>query len=712
MSQPTPYTPATDFSQDEVNNVGGRSTVRTAQLDAEFAHIETTLDETLVNLALIQRDDGQLRDEIVEIYNLSDEAVAELTGDSAAAAATATAAAAVATAQATIATTKASEASAIVDGLESLEAAVTAAEDSAEAAAGYEAEVLLLLSYQRDGTWHEIRNVGAGFVMDLWPGENLGYAQTTGNVDTIKDVTGLLQNATASGTKAALVAMGEGIGMQFNGTAAYYGPVTLLDPIFQGDNRPVGIVCDFKLLAAPGATGTFMTFYASGTPANFVRFDHSSNNTSLNMVSANTGLSTQAVGGSTNDGQSIGEAGVLGAFIVPGTAARSVFWNNGEVTGRGSNTVTGALAVPLNSIAVGGLTAGTQKSKAIQSAIAVKQDVDLDEYGMAELLRRFIRLRNPIQESICVAFTLLGQSNHGSQLTGAPYASTFTTGEAFMKDLSTAGTDLLDRIVTSAGDFGGNACVAVYFAERLKAITALMGINQGRGIFPLFFDMHRSGTPFMGINATAADFYLEPTDPNATATSTSYWSVTRAAAITEYRKMQRLSAHLNIVKNVGILVGFEADTELGVVPSGGIRTPQASIEASIKRFMDVNFGAQLAGIQELLLTQVGTRGATLVDVLAQENSIAAANAAFAAVAADRPDQIKVIFETNGRYGVDVGQAFSLSNLVTNTDGTYVSGTDMVDTIHRTPAYCRAIGYSGCDSWIAQGGLRGLIPGYM
>jgi hypothetical protein len=71
MSQPTAYVKATNFAQDESANVGGRSTVRTDRVDAELANIETTLGETLDNLALIQRDDGQLTDGLVEYYNLS-----------------------------------------------------------------------------------------------------------------------------------------------------------------------------------------------------------------------------------------------------------------------------------------------------------------------------------------------------------------------------------------------------------------------------------------------------------------------------------------------------------------------------------------------------------------------------------------------------------------------------------------------------------------
>lgn len=71
MPQPTAYVKSTNFAQDESANVGGRSTVRTDRVDAELANVETTLDETLENLALIQRDDGQLQDGLVEYYNLS-----------------------------------------------------------------------------------------------------------------------------------------------------------------------------------------------------------------------------------------------------------------------------------------------------------------------------------------------------------------------------------------------------------------------------------------------------------------------------------------------------------------------------------------------------------------------------------------------------------------------------------------------------------------
>jgi hypothetical protein len=71
MAQPTAYVKATDFSQEESANVGGRSAVRTDRVDAELENVELTLGEILAVIALIQRDDGKLRDGLVEYYNLS-----------------------------------------------------------------------------------------------------------------------------------------------------------------------------------------------------------------------------------------------------------------------------------------------------------------------------------------------------------------------------------------------------------------------------------------------------------------------------------------------------------------------------------------------------------------------------------------------------------------------------------------------------------------
>jgi hypothetical protein len=73
MSQPTPYTPTTDFSQQEAINASGRSTVNTAALDAELANIEITTDQICANLELIQRDDGRLQDLATELHTLSPE---------------------------------------------------------------------------------------------------------------------------------------------------------------------------------------------------------------------------------------------------------------------------------------------------------------------------------------------------------------------------------------------------------------------------------------------------------------------------------------------------------------------------------------------------------------------------------------------------------------------------------------------------------------
>lgn len=71
MAQPTPYVPTVDFSQEEANNVAGRSTVRTERLDVELANIALTASQFIANLALIQRDDGKIKDSLIETYALS-----------------------------------------------------------------------------------------------------------------------------------------------------------------------------------------------------------------------------------------------------------------------------------------------------------------------------------------------------------------------------------------------------------------------------------------------------------------------------------------------------------------------------------------------------------------------------------------------------------------------------------------------------------------
>lgn len=78
MAQPTAYSPATDFSDFEASNPstpkGG------AALDTEFTALETTTDEILANLALIQADDGSLKNEVVSPDKLTPAALALITG--------------------------------------------------------------------------------------------------------------------------------------------------------------------------------------------------------------------------------------------------------------------------------------------------------------------------------------------------------------------------------------------------------------------------------------------------------------------------------------------------------------------------------------------------------------------------------------------------------------------------------------------------------
>lgn len=65
------YSPTTDFSQDQANNVSGRSTARTANLDAEFDNISTSINALNNNLKDIQRSDNKLKDGIVSMSSLS-----------------------------------------------------------------------------------------------------------------------------------------------------------------------------------------------------------------------------------------------------------------------------------------------------------------------------------------------------------------------------------------------------------------------------------------------------------------------------------------------------------------------------------------------------------------------------------------------------------------------------------------------------------------
>jgi hypothetical protein len=76
VAQPSRYVITVDFSDEELNGVAGRSTVRTAMLDAQFADVAVSIDEICDNLALIQRDDGELLDGTVELHTLSSDVLA------------------------------------------------------------------------------------------------------------------------------------------------------------------------------------------------------------------------------------------------------------------------------------------------------------------------------------------------------------------------------------------------------------------------------------------------------------------------------------------------------------------------------------------------------------------------------------------------------------------------------------------------------------
>lgn len=65
------YTRNANFAQDERSNVGGRSTVRTDQVDGELDEVAASLNAVNKNLQLIQRDDGKLRDASVDLYALT-----------------------------------------------------------------------------------------------------------------------------------------------------------------------------------------------------------------------------------------------------------------------------------------------------------------------------------------------------------------------------------------------------------------------------------------------------------------------------------------------------------------------------------------------------------------------------------------------------------------------------------------------------------------
>ena len=66
MSQPPPYNPSSSF----ITYSAGLPGFPGQQLDAEFSNIKTTTNAISSNLALIQRDDGELANESVDVPQL------------------------------------------------------------------------------------------------------------------------------------------------------------------------------------------------------------------------------------------------------------------------------------------------------------------------------------------------------------------------------------------------------------------------------------------------------------------------------------------------------------------------------------------------------------------------------------------------------------------------------------------------------------------
>lgn len=78
MSQPSPYSRQANFVAYALANPG--APYNPALLDAEFNAVQVSLNETIANLGLIQRDDGQLQNGIVTADSL-DQAVVNMIGD-------------------------------------------------------------------------------------------------------------------------------------------------------------------------------------------------------------------------------------------------------------------------------------------------------------------------------------------------------------------------------------------------------------------------------------------------------------------------------------------------------------------------------------------------------------------------------------------------------------------------------------------------------
>ena len=77
----TPYVPVTDFSDDELQQTGGRSTVDTSGLDAELAALVTLTDQVINNLELMQRSDGFIQDKFIHPFNIANDLLALMVSD-------------------------------------------------------------------------------------------------------------------------------------------------------------------------------------------------------------------------------------------------------------------------------------------------------------------------------------------------------------------------------------------------------------------------------------------------------------------------------------------------------------------------------------------------------------------------------------------------------------------------------------------------------
>ncbi len=67
------YNPTASFSNDETNQVAGRSTVRTVALDTELTNVASSINSLKTNLEKLQRDDGKPKDFLVEPYALAEQ---------------------------------------------------------------------------------------------------------------------------------------------------------------------------------------------------------------------------------------------------------------------------------------------------------------------------------------------------------------------------------------------------------------------------------------------------------------------------------------------------------------------------------------------------------------------------------------------------------------------------------------------------------------